>query len=329
MNDRSAWEPRRIIRSSFCDVLGQLDAVPVRIEDGDALVAQAGRGRLHVVDVDHRNAALALRLAFRQRDPHLAELELGPAVVPVDVRLFEAQEALVEVPAAVELADEVPHARFAHNPSAGSSRYCLSVAMNWAACAPSTARWSTVRVIVITGRTTTAPSRATGVSTVAPTARIAACGGLRTAMNCSTPNMPRFEIVKVPPSRSRAVSLLSRARPTTSPRADASSASDSRSTLRTTGTTSPCGAATAIPMSAVGNRSSASSVYWTLTSGWRTSAWAESLARRSVSVTRTSGLSSRTRATSSFARVMSALTVSWKTGACQAAVRRRAIVLRI
>ena len=44
---------------------------------------------------------------------------------------------------------------------------------------------------------------------------------------------------------------------------------------------------------------------------------------------RTSGLSSRARATSSFARVMSALTVSWNTGACHAAVSRRAIVLRI
>ena len=88
---------------------------------------------------------------------------------------------------------------------------------------------------------------------VAPTARIAACGGLSTATNCSIPNMPRFEIVNVPSSRSCAVSLLSRARPTTSPRAPATSASESRSTERTTGTTSPCGAATAIPTFAVGN----------------------------------------------------------------------------
>ena len=46
-------------------------------------------------------------------------------------------------------------------------------------------------------------------------------------------------------------------------------------------------------------------------------------------MTRTSGFSSRARATSSFARVMSAVTVSWKTGASHAAVRRRAIVLRM
>jgi hypothetical protein len=31
-----------------------------------------------------------------------------------------------------------------------------------------------------------------------PTARMQACGGRMTAANCLTPNMPRFEIVKVP-----------------------------------------------------------------------------------------------------------------------------------
>ena len=46
-------------------------------------------------------------------------------------------------------------------------------------------------------------------------------------------------------------------------------------------------------------------------------------------MTRTSGSSSRARATSSFARVMSAETVSWKTGTFHAAVSRRAIVLRM
>ena len=78
----------------------------------------------------------------------------------------------------------------------------------------------------------------------------------------------------------------------------ATSASESRSTERITGTTSPCGAATAMPMFAVGNRSSASSVNWTFTSGWRMSARAQTLASRSVTVTRTSGSSSRERSTS-------------------------------
>ena len=84
-----------------------------------------------------------------------------------------------------------------------------------------------------------------------------------------------------------------------------------------------------MPMFAVGKRSSASSVYWTFTSRWRISACAATFVRTSVTVIRTSGFNSRAFATSAFARVMSALTVSWNTGACQAAVRRRAIVLRM
>ena len=84
-----------------------------------------------------------------------------------------------------------------------------------------------------------------------------------------------------------------------------------------------------MPMFAVGKRSSASSVYWTFTSRWRSSACAATFASTSVTVIRTSGFSSRAPATSAFVRVMSALTVSWNTGACHAAVRRRAIVLRM
>ena len=47
-----------------------------------------------------------------------------------------------------------------------------------------------------------------------------------------------------------------------------------------------------------------------------------------VIVMRTSGVSSRCPWTSSFARVMSTLTVSWNAGTVQACVSRRAIVLR-
>src|SRR3954454_19026872 len=326
-------------------MLRELNAVAVRVEDVDethlareveddahldALLAQLVGLDLHVRDVDHRDAALG-RLTLGERDAHRAVLELRPLVVPVDEGLLEAEHALVEIAAEVEIADEVPDARrrLAHSASAGSSTNCLTVRRKSAPWAPSTARWSTVSVIVIIGFTTTAPPSTTGVSIVAPTARIAACGGVGTATDCSIPYMPRFEIVNVPSSRSCAVSLLLRARPTTSPRAAPTSTSDSRSTERTTGTTRPWGAATAMPMFAVGNFSNASSLYCTLTSRCRISACAQIFASRSVTVTRTSGLSSRFRATSSLARVMSALTVSWKTGACQAAVRRRAIVLRM
>ena len=41
------------------------------------------------------------------------------------------------------------------------------------------------------------PSRTTGRSSIAPTARIAACGGLITAAKLSIPNIPRLETVKV------------------------------------------------------------------------------------------------------------------------------------
>src|SRR5439155_10321207 len=321
----------------------KLDAIAVGIEhvdkahlpcqlehdaDVDALLPQLLCRRLHVVDVDRRDPTLG-RLALGERDQHLAVLELRPLVAPVDERLLEAQHTFVEVATDVEVANPVPDSGRRHNASAGSSTNCLTVRRKSAPAAPSTARWSTVSVIVIVGRTSTAPFRATGVSIVAPTARMAACGGLSTATNCSMPYIPRLEIVNVPSSRSCAVSLLPRARPTTSPRATATSASVWRSTERTTGTTSPCGAATAMPMFAVGNLSSASSVNCTFTSRWRISACAQSFASRSVTVMRTSGFSSRARPTSSFARSMSALTVNWKTGACQAAVRRRAIVFRI
>ena len=84
-----------------------------------------------------------------------------------------------------------------------------------------------------------------------------------------------------------------------------------------------------MPTFALGKRSSASSVNWTFTSGWRASAWAQTLTSRSVTVTRTSGSSSRTRSTSAFARVISAETTSSNAGTVHAAVSRRAIVLRI
>ena len=157
------------------------------------------------------------RLTFGERDAHRAVLELRPLVVPVDERLVEPEHALVEVATPVEVADEVPDPwRSCWITARGRAlrRTASRCAGSRRPSAPSTARWSTVSVIVIIGRITTAPSRATGVSTVAPTARIAACGGLSTATNCSMPNMPRFEIVNVPSSRSCVVSLLSRARPT-------------------------------------------------------------------------------------------------------------------
>src|SRR5262249_38534342 len=88
----------------------------------------------------------------------------------------------------------------AHSASDGSSRKRLTVRRKSAAGAPSTARWSTVSVSVIIGRTATSPSTATGRSVVAPTARIAACGGGGKAEKSSTPNKPAVGTAKRAPS---------------------------------------------------------------------------------------------------------------------------------
>jgi len=117
---------------------------------------------------------------------------------------------------------------------------------------PSIARWSHVSVIVIVGATTSSPSIADGRSSIEPTARMATCGGLSTATNRSMPYIPRFEIVNVPSSRSASWSFPSRARATRSARTEAISCTDFRSASRMTGTTSPVGAATAIPTFAPG-----------------------------------------------------------------------------
>ena len=114
------------------------------------------------------------RIALTERNQHLPMLELRPLVIEVDKRFVEAEQSFVEVPSPVEVSDEIPDASHVYNASAGSSTNCFSVRRKAAPSAPSTARWSTVSVIASIGRTTTAPSRATGVSRVAPTARIAA-----------------------------------------------------------------------------------------------------------------------------------------------------------
>src|SRR5439155_1074536 len=74
----------------------------------------------------------------------------------------------------------------------------------------------TVTVILRPG--TIWPSRTTGVSRIVPTARIAACGGLITAVNSVTGSMPRLERVKVAPVRSSDAKRPLRAR-SRSPRA--------------------------------------------------------------------------------------------------------------
>src|SRR5438034_4927405 len=284
----SCWSTGRSM--SFLQLLSQLNAIPVRVvhveephlarqleddPDLDASLAQPVGLLLEVGRVDVRDAFVA-RLALREPDLHLASPELRPARVEVDGELLEAEHVLVEAATLVEVADVVPdrgrHGRESYSASPGSSRLSFSVWRKAAAGAPSTARWSNVPVRVTIGRTAVSPATGTTRSSVAPTATIAACGGFSTAVKRSTAYMPRFEIVNVPPSRSSARSFASRARPTRSARTPAISVSESRSALRITGTTSPCGAATARPTFAVGWRRIASSVNSAFTSRWRMSA---------------------------------------------------------
>jgi len=94
---------------------------------------------------------------------------------------------------------------------------------------------------------------------------------------------------------------------------------------------SPLGAATARPTFAAANRWSFPSTKFALTGRWRMSADAT----MRVSTSETVGFVSPSRSSSTMrsrvatSSVESAVTVSWKTGACHASVRRRAIVLRV
>ena len=77
-------------------------------------------------------------------------------------------------------------------------------------------RWSQVSVQVMTVATAISPSRTTTFCSPAPTARIAAWGGLTIEVKWLTPYMPRLETEKLPPWYSSGFSLPSRARPASS-----------------------------------------------------------------------------------------------------------------
>src|SRR5680860_1330217 len=70
-------------------------------------------------------------------------------------------------------------------------------------------RWSQARSTCIRWALAISPSRTTGRSSTAPTARIAACGGLITAEKPSIPYIPRLETVKVAPELSGATFTVS------------------------------------------------------------------------------------------------------------------------
>ena len=96
-------------------------------------------------------------------------------------------------------------------------------------------------------RTVTSPSRTTGFGFIAPTPRIAACGGLITGTMRSMPYMPRLETVNVPAESSGGVILPSRTFSASARVSRAISPSDLRSASKIVGTTSASWPATATP----------------------------------------------------------------------------------
>src|SRR6266511_4320124 len=231
----------------------------------------------HVLDVHRSHCFLpgglgvALELAVGDGDLHAVSLEPDPAILLVEVHHLEVQLARVEGSCRLEIADAV---------------------------APSTERWSTVSVRSILGWISSSPSSTTARSSIAPTARMPACGGLSTAVKRSTPYMPRLEIVKVPFSRSSALSFPPRVRSTTSARATAISSIVFVSQDWMPGTTSPCGTATAMPMFAVGKSSTSSPPKCAFMSRWRMRASATTFVRMSEYVGRTPPSSTRSRSAS-------------------------------
>src|SRR5882757_7414798 len=118
---------------------------------------------------------------------------------------------------------EIP-AGLPYNHFSGSRMAPASSPRNSAARAPSTTRWSLESVMVIIGRMPGFPSTGTTASAIAPTARIALCGGVMIAVNAPTLYIPRLLNVNVPPLMSagrnrppRARSVNSRRKPDSAP----------------------------------------------------------------------------------------------------------------
>ncbi|MNW59077.1 hypothetical protein D3C74_369750 [compost metagenome] len=92
-------------------------------------------------------------------------------------------------------------------------------------------------------------SRAIGRSWILCMPRMPTCGVLRIGVDMSDPNTPPLVMVKVPPCSSGRLSVLARALEASSPIRRSISGKLRRSASRTTGTTRPSLADTAMPMS--------------------------------------------------------------------------------
>mmetsp|Transcript_8098 Transcript_8098/g.50091 ORF Transcript_8098/g.50091 Transcript_8098/m.50091 type:complete len:300 (+) Transcript_8098:633-1532(+) len=93
------------------------------------------------------------------------------------------------------------------------------------------------------------PSRSTTCGRPAPTAMMQACGGLMMALNCPMPNIPKLEMLKVPPWNSSGRSFPARAREARSFTSRDISSTVFSSARFTMGVMSPPSVATATEMS--------------------------------------------------------------------------------
>ena len=199
--------------------------------------------------------------------------------------------------------------------------------------APSTARWSAVRVTVITVPTIRRSPSTTGRFSAAPTARMPTSGRLRMASNCADAVHPQVG------DRERAAGQLL-AGQRVGPRRGGqrlalqrgSRAGPGYRRCAGPGRSSPPSSATAMPMLTSPWRTIASGSKLALTPGWRRRASATALVTKSPSESlipsRASRLFSSSRAATS--RSTRTSTVTWISGAaCLAWSIRWAIVLRI
>lgn len=141
---------------------------------------------------------------------------------------------------------------FYNNIRLGLLKYVWNTCKNWAAIASSTTRLSadncTIIVVVIL---TSSGLLGFGITLwiPPPTARIHACGGLITALNDEIPNIPKLEIVNVPPWYSCGLSFPSRARVARSFTLLLIDDKPNASTFLTIGVIKPFGVATATEIS--------------------------------------------------------------------------------
>src|SRR6185437_16029016 len=113
--------------ASGLELLRQLDAIAVRVVDVeqahdalrdlddsadlDAFLPEALGLAFHVVDVDMRDCAVGLGIAFGEADLHRAVPEMRPAFGEVDGDLLETERLAIERARRIELPDVVPDGR--------------------------------------------------------------------------------------------------------------------------------------------------------------------------------------------------------------------------